>query len=71
MFRERQSSFGMADDWRCSFSEKGSVVPTSTYYRVCQDARLLVASPLARRPYDLRHSGAVDPARLRARRHQC
>ncbi|GGJ50260.1 hypothetical protein GCM10010121_071690 [Streptomyces brasiliensis] len=56
------------------FSEKGSVVPSSTYYRVWQEARLLAlppavtASPLASRPYDLRHSAlstwlnaGVDP----------
>jgi hypothetical protein len=41
---------------------EGSVVPSSTYYRVWQEARLLAlppavaASPLASRPYDLRHS---------------
>jgi integrase len=57
-----------------------SVVPSSTYYRVWQEARLLAlppavaASPLASRPYDLRHSAlstwlnaGVDPTEVAER----
>jgi hypothetical protein len=58
-------------------AEKGAVAPSSTYYRVWQEARFLAwppaaaISPLAGRPYDLRHSalstwlgGAVSPAAM-------
>ncbi|MFK4598146.1 tyrosine-type recombinase/integrase [Streptomyces pristinaespiralis] len=62
IFREHIETFGTADDGRLFFSENGGVVSSSTYYRAWQEARALalppaaVASPLARRPYDLRHS---------------
>ncbi|MFF3320765.1 tyrosine-type recombinase/integrase [Streptomyces sp. NPDC002889] len=62
IFREHIETFGTADDGRLFFSENGGVVSSSTYYRAWQEARVLalppavVASPLARRPYDLRHS---------------
>ncbi|MFF7811657.1 tyrosine-type recombinase/integrase [Streptomyces sp. NPDC007945] len=62
IFREHVETFGTADDGRLFFSENGGVVSSSTYYRAWQEARELalppavVASPLARRPYDLRHS---------------
>ncbi|MFG2774504.1 tyrosine-type recombinase/integrase [Streptomyces sp. NPDC048350] len=62
IFREHIEAFGTADDGRLFFSENGGVVSSSTYYRAWQEARMLalppavVASPLARRPYDLRHS---------------
>ncbi|MFE1908588.1 tyrosine-type recombinase/integrase [Streptomyces gardneri] len=62
IFREHIETFGTADDGRLFFSESGGVVSSSTYYRAWQEARKLalppavVASPLARRPYDLRHS---------------
>jgi integrase len=62
IFREHLDSFGTADDGRLFFSEGGGVVSSSSYYRAWQEARLLglppavAASPLARRPYDLRHS---------------
>lgn len=77
---EHLATFGTADDGRLFFSEKGSVVPSSTYYRVWQEARLLAlppavaASPLASRPYDLRHSAlstwlnaGVDPTEVTER----
>ncbi|MER5179857.1 site-specific integrase [Streptomyces sp. NPDC002896] len=79
-FREHLDTFGTAEDGRLFFSEKGAVVPSSTYYRVWQEARLLAlppavaASPLARRPYDLRHSAlstwlnaGVDPTEVAER----
>ncbi|MEU1622013.1 site-specific integrase [Streptomyces sp. NPDC005722] len=62
IFREHIDTFGVADDGRLFFSEGGGVVSSSSYYRAWQEARLLAlspavaASPLARRPYDLRHS---------------
>ncbi|MDX2709069.1 site-specific integrase [Streptomyces sp. PA03-6a] len=62
IFREHLDTFGVADDGRLFFSEGGGVVSSSSYYRAWQEARLLAlppvvaASPLARRPYDLRHS---------------
>ncbi|MGW1022847.1 tyrosine-type recombinase/integrase [Streptomyces sp. NPDC002577] len=79
-FREHLDTFGTAEDGRLFFSEKGAVVPSSTYYRVWQEARLLAlppaaaASPLASRPYDLRHSAlstwlnaGVDPTEVAER----
>ncbi|MFJ5216975.1 tyrosine-type recombinase/integrase [Streptomyces sp. NPDC088354] len=62
IFREHLDTFGTAGDGRLFFSEGGGVVSSSSYYRAWQEARLLAlppavaASPLARRPYDLRHS---------------
>jgi len=80
IFREHVETFGTADDGRLFFSEKGGVVSSSTYYRAWQEARELalppaaVASPLARRPYDLRHSAlstwlnaGVDPTEVAER----
>ncbi|MFJ2307723.1 hypothetical protein [Streptomyces sp. NPDC087787] len=79
MLREHLATFGTADDGRLFFSEKGSVVPSSTYYRVWQEARLMAlppavaVSPLASRQYDLRHSAlstwlnaGVDPTEVAA-----
>ncbi|MFC9703883.1 hypothetical protein ACFTWD_24680 [Streptomyces sp. NPDC056943] len=62
IFREHVETFGTADDGRLFFSENGGVVSSSTYYRAWQETWELalppavVGSPLARRPYDLRHS---------------
>ncbi|WP_234358904.1 tyrosine-type recombinase/integrase [Plantactinospora sp. BC1] len=55
--------FGVGKDGRLFRSERGNVVASSTYSRVWEEARALslppdlVASPLAGRPYDLRHAG--------------
>lgn len=38
VLREHLATFGTANDGRLFFSEKGSVVPSSTYYRVWQEA---------------------------------
>ena len=72
--REHLATFGTADDGRLFFSEKGSVVPSWTYYRVWQEARLLAlppavaSSPLASRPYDLDVLNAdVDPTEVAER----
>ncbi|MFE5555220.1 tyrosine-type recombinase/integrase [Streptomyces sp. NPDC056544] len=80
VLQEHIDTFGTAEDGRLFFSEGGGVVSSSTYYRAWQEARLLalppavVASPLARRPYDLRHSAlstwlnaGVDPTEVAAR----
>ncbi|MGY6025939.1 tyrosine-type recombinase/integrase [Streptomyces spinosirectus] len=80
VFHDHLATFGTAEDGRLFFSEKGSVVPSSTYYRVWQEARHLAlpptvaASPLASRPYDLRHSAlstwlnaGVDPTEVAER----
>ncbi|MEU1517225.1 site-specific integrase [Streptomyces sp. NPDC005811] len=62
MLRQHLDTFGTAEDGRLFTNERGGVVGSSTYYRVWQEARVLalppaaVASPLAARPYDLRHS---------------
>ncbi|WJY52565.1 tyrosine-type recombinase/integrase [Streptomyces chengbuensis] len=62
ILRQHLDMFGTAEDGRLFTNERGGVVGSSTYYRVWQDARGLalppavVASPLAARPYDLRHS---------------
>ncbi|MGN9813797.1 tyrosine-type recombinase/integrase [Streptomyces sp. SD11] len=73
-------TFGTAADGRLFYSEGGGVVASSTYSRAWQEARTLalppavVASPLARRPYDLRHSAlstwlnaGVDPTEVAER----
>ncbi|MEE1666309.1 tyrosine-type recombinase/integrase [Streptomyces sp. WAC07094] len=80
MLREHLETFGTAKDGRLFTNERGGVVGSSTYYRVWQEARMLalppaaVASPLAARPYDLRHSAlstwlnaGVDPTEVAAR----
>ncbi|MFI0192182.1 tyrosine-type recombinase/integrase [Streptomyces sp. NPDC017082] len=54
--------FGMAKEGRVFGNERGGVVGSSTYWRVWEEAREYafppdrVASPLAGRPYDLRHA---------------
>lgn len=80
MLREHLDAFGAAADGRLFYSEGGGVVASSTYWRAWQEARTLalppaaVASPLARRPYDLRHSAlstwlnsGVDPTEVAER----
>lgn len=62
VFPEPVATFGTAEDRRLFFGVTGGVVASSTYSRAWQEARALalppaaVGSPLARRPYDLRHS---------------
>jgi integrase len=54
--------FGVTADGRLFRSERGNPVGASTYSRIWEEARVLalsprqVASPLAGRPYDLRHA---------------
>ncbi|OEJ55932.1 integrase [Streptomyces agglomeratus] len=62
MLREHIEEFGTARDGRLFANERGDVLGSSSYWRVWQEARLIalppdrVDSPLARRPYDLRHT---------------
>ena len=59
---EHLAEFGSAPDGRLFRSERGGVVASTAYGDVWAQARTLaftpqqVASPLARRPYDLRHA---------------
>ena len=63
ILRHHIATYGLAADGRLFRSEQGGVLYPSSYRYVWQQARLLgltpsqVASPLARRPYDLRHGG--------------
>ncbi|WP_405422928.1 tyrosine-type recombinase/integrase [Streptomyces erythrochromogenes] len=58
--RAHVAEFGTAPDGRLFSKERGGVLGSSSYWRVWQEARELAlppdkaASPLARRPYDLR-----------------
>ncbi|MGW6258545.1 tyrosine-type recombinase/integrase [Streptomyces sp. NPDC055085] len=62
MLREHIWEFGVAKDGRIFSNERGDVLGTSSYWRVWQEARPIalppdkVDSPLAHRPYDLRHT---------------
>ncbi|WP_411145895.1 tyrosine-type recombinase/integrase [Streptomyces sp. x-80] len=80
IWRDGIDTFGTADDGRLFFNERGGLVGSSTYSRVWSEAREfglpsdLVKSPLADRPYDLRHSAlstwlnaGVDPTEVAAR----
>jgi integrase len=63
ILREHIATYGTGPDGRLFLSTKGNPVASSTYSRVWQEARTLalvpdqVDSPLAGRPYDLRHGG--------------
>jgi integrase len=62
ILREHLHTYGTGPDGRLFQSPNGGVVGSSTYYRVWAQARdyaftpAQVASPLAGRPYDLRHA---------------
>ncbi|MDG4828259.1 tyrosine-type recombinase/integrase [Solwaraspora sp. WMMD1047] len=62
ILRQHIDRYGVAEDGRLFRSERGSVVAASTYSRVWEEARAFAltphqfASPLAGRPYDLRHA---------------
>ncbi len=72
--------FGTAKDGLLFANDRGGVVASTTYWRVWDEARHLaltpeqVASPLAARPYDLRHAAlsswlnaGVDPTEVAER----
>ncbi|MEU7524865.1 integrase [Saccharothrix sp. NPDC042600] len=62
ILRDHLDRYGVGPDGRLFRSLGGGVVSSSTYYRVWEEARQYaltptqVASPLAARPYDLRHA---------------
>lgn len=62
ILRNHIDTFGVAGDGRLFTNRRRGVVGSATYYRVWPEARApalppaAVASPLAARPYDLRHS---------------
>ena len=65
MLREHIDQFGTAPDGRLFRSENGNPIQQSTWWQVWQKVRKAslsaeeLASPLMRRPYDLRHSGVT------------
>jgi len=62
ILRSHIEEFGVADDGRLFANERGGLLGTTTVHQVFNEARKLaflphqVASPLAKRPYDLRHA---------------
>ncbi|ACY99472.1 integrase family protein [Thermomonospora curvata DSM 43183] len=62
LLRAHIDEFGTADDGRLFRNERGGILGSTTYSRAWEEARRLaftpdqVASPLAGRPYDLRHA---------------
>lgn len=64
ILKSHMERFGVADDGRLFRGTRGGVVPDSEYARVWRLARDVALtseqadSPLARRPYDLRHTAA-------------
>ena len=62
ILRDHRAEFGPGPEGRLFRSERGGVVASTAYGDVWAEARTLaltpeqVASPLARRPYDLRHA---------------
>lgn len=62
ILRQHIEEFGVGPDGRIFRTERGGVIASTAYSDVWQEARTLalsptqVASPLARRPYDLRHA---------------
>ncbi|MEU8397984.1 hypothetical protein AB0C28_22545 [Nonomuraea sp. NPDC048892] len=62
ILREHLAEDGTGEDGRIFRSERRGVIASTAYTEVWQAARLLaftpaqVASPLVRRPYDLRHA---------------
>ena len=63
ILREHITEFGTAADGRIFQTERGGIVGSTAYGDVWAQTRALAlapaqaASPLARRPYDLRHAG--------------
>jgi integrase len=65
ILREHLDEFGVAEDGRLFRTSTGGTVSASTVWRVWQDARTIglspeqLITPLAGRPYDLRHACAT------------
>ncbi|MFE7277053.1 hypothetical protein [Streptomyces sp. NPDC057623] len=79
-WRSAYATFGTAEDGRLFFSERGGIISYTTYHRVWRETRglalppSLTRTPLAKRPYDLRHSplstwlcAGADPAEVAQR----
>lgn len=77
LLHEHIDRYGVASDGRLFIGERGGELPSITYSRVWQRARAaaftpeVAASPLAKRPYDLRHAavstwlnGGVPPTQV-------
>jgi integrase len=70
LLREHIETYGTAPDGRLFWTNRGGIYYLSTLWQVLRKARAaafppaVVASPLARRPYDFRHAGI--PWRLNA-----
>jgi len=77
LIHQHLSAFGTTNDGRLFRGTRGGDLSDSTYGRIWQEARRHAlspeeaASPLARRPYDLRHAavstwlnGGVEPTRV-------
>lgn len=80
IWRDSVHTFGTAPDGRLFFTERGTILGYTTIHRARNDARALAlppelaATPLAKRPYDLRHSAlstwlaaGADPAEVAQR----
>ncbi|MEU4108572.1 tyrosine-type recombinase/integrase [Streptomyces sp. NPDC027717] len=80
ILRDHLDEFGTAEDGRVFRNERGGVLGSTAYWRVWDEARALaltpeqVESPLAKRPYDLRHAAlstwlnaGVDPTEVAER----
>src|SRR5260370_41556209 len=65
LLREHIARFGTGPDGRLFRSENGNPIQPSTWWQVWQKVRAMaltpaqLATPLMRRPYDLRHSGVT------------
>jgi integrase len=63
LLREHIAAYGTGPDGRLFRSERGNPIQTSTWWQVWQKVRAAsltpgqLATPLMKRPYDLRHSG--------------
>jgi integrase len=80
IWRDSVQTFGTAQDRRLFFTERGNIVGYTICHRVWKEARALAlppalsATPLSKRPYDLRHSAlstwlaaGADPAQVAQR----
>ncbi|MET7288189.1 site-specific integrase [Streptomyces sp. NPDC005573] len=80
ILRDHLAEFGTAEDGRVFRNERGGVLGSTAYWRVWDEARALaltpeqLESPLAKRPYDLRHAAlstwlnaGVDPTEVAER----
>jgi integrase len=63
LLRDHIERFGTSEDGRLFRSERGNLIQSPTWWQVWRKVRRLaftpeqLATPLMRRPYDLRHSG--------------